>query len=74
MFVLRIKLDGETIHIQAKLLDEKNMYTTVQILYKEIELNQPFYIPDADTTDQNINFGYYAVKRRLKLKWNSFFC
>lgn len=68
MFVLRIKLDGETIHIQAKLLDEKNMYTTVQILYSEIELKQPFYIPDAGTTNQNINFGYCAVKRRLKLK------
>lgn len=68
MFVLRIKLDGETIHIQAKLLDEKNMYTTVQILYKEIELKQPFYIPNTRDTDQNINFGYCAVKRRLKLK------
>lgn len=68
MFILRIKLGGDTIRIQAKLLDEKNMYTTIQILYSEIELKQHFYIPNTLSMRDDISYGYQQVKRRMKLK------
>jgi len=67
MFILRIKLDRELIHIQAKLLDNKNMFTTVQILYTEMELKEPFQIPKLPSMRNDVSYGYQQVKRRLKL-------
>lgn len=68
MFVLRIKLDRDLIHIQSKLFDGNNMYTTVQILYAEMELREKFFIPSIPSMREDIFYGYRQVKRRLKLK------
>lgn len=64
---LIINDDDEVIHIRdADVKSEQNMYNSIQILFNEIELNDRFLIPE--TVNRQIHFGYYAIKRRMKLK------
>lgn len=60
-------LEEEMLYIHSfNLSDETDMYNTVHILYDEMELIDDFSIPPE--SDEQILFGYNAIKRRLKLK------